>query len=108
MRRGELLSYACQACHTFEAGGKNQVGPNLHSVFGRAAGTLPDFDYSTALRESGIVWSADLLDQWLADPAGFLPGTTMTFTGYQSPEDRTLLIEYLMAATGGRDAEAAR
>ena len=98
-RRGELLSYACQACHTFTAGGSHQVGPNLFGVFGRAAGTVPGFDFSPALHESGIVWSKDVLDRWLADPAGFLPGTTMAFTGFQAPEDRAALIEYLAGVT---------
>jgi len=99
LRRGELLSYACQACHTLKPGGQHQVGPNLSGVFGRAAGTVPGFDFSPALRESGIVWSPEKLDGWLANPAGFLPGTSMTFTGFQSAEDRTALIEYLITAT---------
>lgn len=99
MRRGELLSYACQACHTLARGGSHQVGPNLFGVFGRVAGTASGFDFSAALRESGLVWSPDALDGWLADPAGFLPGTTMTFTGYQMPGDRAALIQYLVATT---------
>jgi cytochrome c len=99
LRRGELLSYACQACHTLKPGGQHQVGPNLAGVFGRVAGTAPGFDFSPALRESGIVWSPEQLDGWLANPAGFLPGTSMTFTGFQSPEDRAALIEYLITAT---------
>jgi cytochrome c len=53
------------------------------------------------LRQSGIVWSPAELDRWLADPAGFLPGTTMAFTGYQSAADRSALIAYLVTATGG-------
>jgi cytochrome c len=97
--RGELLSYACQACHTLKPGGQHQVGPNLSGVFGRVAGTVPGFDFSPALRASGIVWTPEQLDGWLADPAGFLPGTSMTFTGFQSPGDRAALIEYLIAAT---------
>lgn len=99
MRRGELLSYACQACHTLGPDGRHQVGPNLHGVFGRAAGAAAGFDYSAALAGSGIIWSPDELDQWLADPAGFLPGTTMAFTGYQAAADRGALIMFLLAAT---------
>jgi cytochrome c len=98
-RRGELLSYACLACHTVEEGGEHQIGPSLYGLFGRPAASLPGFDYSEALRDSGIVWSPADLDRWLADPAGFLPGTTMAFSGYQQPRDRQALIEFLVAAT---------
>lgn len=99
-RRGELLSLACQACHSLAEGGPNQVGPNLFGIFGRVAGQAPGFGYSRALRDSGLVWSPAELDKWLADPAGFLPGTTMAFTGYQAADDRAALIDYLVGATG--------
>jgi cytochrome c len=98
-RRGELLSLACQACHSLDSTGSHQVGPNLFAVFGRVAGTNQGFDYSTALRDSRIVWSPVELDGWLADPTGFLPGTTMAFTGYQQADDRAALIQFLVTAT---------
>jgi cytochrome c2 len=97
--RGEILSYACQACHTLGEGQDHQIGPNLFEVFGRTAGSSPGFDYSIALGESGIVWSESELDAWLADPAGYLPGTTMAFTGYRDASDRSALIDYLVSAT---------
>jgi cytochrome c len=100
-RRGELLSLACQACHTLGEGQGHQIGPNLHGVFGRAAGTAEGFDYSPVLRAAAFVWTPVELDRWLADPTGFMPGTTMAFTGYRSVEDRAALITYLIEATGG-------
>jgi cytochrome c2 len=97
--RGELLSLACQACHTFRAGEEPKEGPNLNGVFGRRAGRGTDFDYSDALRDSGIVWTPEQLDAWLKDPAGFVAGTKMGFTGYRSAADRRDLIAFLMRAT---------
>ena len=99
LKRGQLLSLACAACHSFGAGEKTIVGPNLHGVFGRAAGSVEGFDYSAALRSSGLVWTPRALDAWLADPGSFVPGTKMTFTGYRSADDRRDLIAYLLEAT---------
>lgn len=100
LARGELLSFACQACHSLARGGPHIIGPNLSGLFGRPAATASGFGgYSAALVESGIVWTPAVLDRWLADPAGFLPGTTMAFTGYRSAEDRAALIAFLLAAT---------
>ena len=98
-RRGELLSLACQACHSLAEGQPHQVGPNLHGLIGRRAGQVPGFNYSPALEGSSIVWSEAALDRWLADPIGYLPGTTMVFTGYQQAEDRAALIAFLVDAT---------
>ena len=99
LKRGQLLSLACAACHSFGAGEKAIVGPNLHGVFGRPAAAVDGFDYSPALRASGLVWTPRALDAWLADPASFVVGTKMTFTGYRSAEDRRDLIAYLLQAT---------
>jgi len=99
LKRGQLLSLACAACHSLGAGEKTVVGPNLHGVFGRPAGAVEGFDYSPALRSSGLVWTPRALDAWLADPATFVAGTKMTFTGYRSAEDRRDLIAYLLQAT---------
>ncbi len=97
--RGELLGFACAACHHFRAEQGTLIGPNLHGVFGRSAGTVPGFAYSPALRESGLVWTPRSLEAWLADPAGFVAGTTMAFTGYRRAEDRRDLIAFLLRAT---------
>jgi cytochrome c len=99
LKRGELLSLACAACHTFGAGQQTLIGPNLHAVFGRPAAALADFSYSPALRASRLVWTPRALEAWLADPATFVAGTTMTFSGYRSAADRRDLIAYLLHAT---------
>jgi cytochrome c len=99
LERGELLGLACLACHKLAAGEGTLVGPNLHGVFGRPAGTLPGFEFSPALKASGLVWTPLSLEAWLADPSGFVEGTTMAFTGYRSPDDRRDLIAYLLRAT---------
>ncbi len=97
--RGQLLSLACAACHTFGATGGTLVGPNLHGVFGRRAASVAGFDYSPALASSGLVWTPVSLEAWLNEPASFVAGTKMAFTGYRSAEDRRDLIAYLLHAT---------
>jgi cytochrome c len=97
--RGQVLSLACAACHTFGAAGGTLVGPNLHGVFGRRAAAVAGFDYSPALAGSGLVWTPVALAAWLNEPASFVAGTKMAFTGYRSPEDRRDLIAYLLHAT---------
>jgi cytochrome c len=97
--RGELLGLACAACHRFRAEEGTLIGPNLNGVFGRPAAAVAGFDYSPALAQSGLVWTPRSLEAWLANPAGFVAGTTMAFTGYRSVEDRRDLIAYLLRAT---------
>ncbi|HET8698876.1 MAG TPA: c-type cytochrome, partial [Gammaproteobacteria bacterium] len=97
--RGEVLGFACAACHRFRADEGTLIGPNLHGVFGRRAASLEGFAYSAALRDSGLVWTPRSLEAWLANPAGFVEGTTMAFTGYRSAEDRRDLIAYLLHVT---------
>lgn len=97
--RGEILSFSCRPCHGLAPGEESPMGPHLHGVFGRPAGQLPGFDYSPAMRESGIVWTPETLDAWLARPDGFLPGNDMAFAGFRSAEDRRALIAYLRERT---------
>jgi len=85
----------CRSCHVIDKGGDNRVGPALHGVFGRTAGTAAGFTYSPALKGAGFVWDADKLNQWLADPKGFLPGNRMTFVGLKQEKDRRDVIAYI-------------
>jgi cytochrome c len=100
LANGEAKFALCRSCHTITPGGANMTGPNLHGVFGRHSASVPDFKYSDALKNAGWVWDADHLNQWLAQPQTFLPGTKMTFAGLKEQKDRTDLIAYLMVETG--------
>ena len=88
---GEVLYEGCQDCHSLD---KNDVGPRHRGVFGRKAGSLPDFAYSDALKNAGIVWDEATLDQWLADPQAFLPGAKM-FYHLDQAKDRADIIAFL-------------
>lgn len=101
--RGELLSYACIVCHTLGPGEGHLIGPNLSGVFGRPAASAPDFPYSDALREAGIVWTPGELDAWLARPEDFVPGNLMVFAGIYSVSDRTDLLAYLLRETAAAE-----
>jgi cytochrome c len=97
---GQRQSALCRSCHTLTDGGPNLTGPNLHGVFGRQAGTKAGYNYSAAIKAAGFTWDAAKLDQWLADPRGFMPGTKMTFLGIRDPKDRIDLIAFLKVQTG--------
>jgi len=88
---GEELYQACQDCHSLDT---NDVGPKHRGVFGRKAGSVADYSYSPALKNSKIVWTEVNLDQWLADPQKFVPGAKMFFH-LENPQDRADVIEYL-------------
>ena len=77
----------------------NEVGPSLHGLFSRKAGELSDFRYSPAMRRSGIIWTAETLDRYLADPQGVVPANRMPYAGMSNPNDRADLIAYLQKAT---------
>lgn len=89
--RGEALYEGCQDCHSLD---KNEVGPRHRGVYGRKAGSLPDYSYSDALKNSKFVWDEKTLDQWLADPQKFLPGAKM-FYHLDNEQDRADVIEFL-------------
>ncbi len=71
------------------------LGPNLWGVYGSKAAAKPDFAYSVALKNSGIVWTDDTLSKWLTGPAKFLPGSKMAFPGLPDEADRQAVIAYL-------------
>ncbi|MEQ8405624.1 MAG: cytochrome c family protein [Oceanicaulis sp.] len=99
LSNGERLWRRCQSCHTLPEGARHMVGPNLHGLFEREVGGAEGFRYSSALQQADFEWSPEQLDQWLADPRGFLPGNRMSFSGLRNEEDRTDLIAWLAVET---------
>lgn len=89
--RGETLYQGCMDCHSID---KNDVGPKHRGVVGRRAGTVADYNYSPALKNSGLTWDEATLDRWLIDPSALVPETKM-FYAVESPQDRADLIAYL-------------
>lgn len=94
--RGEPLYARCAACHALAY---DRVGPRHCGLLGRRAGTVTGFEYSPAMKKSGIVWTAKTLARFLADPARLVPGTTMTYAGISDANERADLIAYLEQAT---------
>jgi cytochrome c len=96
---GEQVYKKCERCHTLNAGGAQTEGPNLHGIFGRKAGTFPGWQFSDALKASGIVWNRQNMDEYLAKPKEFVPDGTMNFPGLRKPEERQAVIDYMEKAT---------
>lgn len=99
IERGAELWGKCRACHTIEPLGRNIVGPRLYGMFGRTAGTQPDYRYSDAMKKSGLVWTEQTLDAYLAATQEFMPGTKM-YGGLAIPQDRADLIAWLRQQAG--------
>jgi cytochrome c len=95
--RGKALFEQCAACHSLESG-KNEVGPTLHGLFGRPSAS-EDFTYSPAMRRANIVWTAELLDAYLANPqGGVFRANRMPYSGMPDAQARMDLITYLKQA----------
>lgn len=84
----------CKACHVTTAG-VNRIGPSLHAVVGRKAGTVAGYTYSAANKNSGLVWTPAELFRYLEAPRKVVPGTKMSFAGLKAPQDRANVIAYL-------------
>lgn len=91
-----LFRQRCQTCHAIVPGLRSPLGPNLVGVFGRKAG-LAQFNYSPAMKQSGLVWSRDNLERYLAAPAKMVPGSRMMIN-VSDAKQRALLIDYLEAS----------
>jgi cytochrome c len=96
--RGEQKFVECAACHSVERG-VNNVGPSLAGLFGRHAGSLPDFRYSAAMRKSAITWTPEVLNEFISDPQKRVPANRMPYAGLTDAAARADLIAYLEKAT---------
>lgn len=96
---GQLLfNNACRTCHTLRDG-DNRLGPNLHRIIGRKAGSLADYAYSSAMKNADLVWDKATLDRFIANPDEVVPGHNMKpYGGHASAEERTTIIAFLEAS----------
>jgi cytochrome c len=98
--RGQrVFNQQCRACHTLEKDGAQTAGPNLHGVFGRKAGTAAGFEFSEAMKTSGIVWDETTMAEYNRDPKAKVPGTKMVFNGVKNAGQLADLVAFLKEAT---------
>ena len=91
--RGKAIYARCLACHALAF---DRVGPRHCGLLGRRAGSVPDFGYSPAMKQSVVIWDAKSLDRFLAAPTKVMPGTAMTYDGISDRRERADLIAYLL------------
>jgi cytochrome c len=98
---GQLLfNNACRTCHTMKEG-DNRLGPNLHKIVGRKAGSLTDYAYSEAMKKSDLVWDKANLDKFIASPDQVVSGHKMKpYGGLNAADDRAKIVAYLEESAG--------
>jgi cytochrome c len=104
---GEKIFVQCKACHQIGENAKNAVGPVLNGLFGRKAGTIEGFSYSSANKNSGITWDEATFREYIKDPKAKIPGTKMIFPGLKDPKQIDDIVAFLKQfdSTGKKKAE---
>jgi cytochrome c len=92
---GKTSFNKCMACHSIGEGAKNKVGPELNGLNGRKSGTVPDYSYSDANKNSGITWNEAQFKEYIKDPKAKIPGTKMTFIGIKNEQEVNDLWAYV-------------
>lgn len=91
----KLFKRICGGCHQVGSSARGSFGPQLNAVFGRHAASTTDYQYSSAMKSSNIVWTRETLTAYLEDPKEVVPGTRMIFWGISDPEKIDNLLAYL-------------
>lgn len=98
----QVFNNVCRTCHSIKEG-DNRQGPNLYKIIGRKAGSLPDYSYSSAIKDAGFVWDEEKLERFIANPDGVVPGNNMKpYSGLASTDGRTKVINFLQTVSTGR------
>jgi cytochrome c len=94
----QAFNNACRTCHTIREG-DNRLGPNLYKIIGRKAGSLPNYNYSAAMKDAGFVWDEANLARFIANPDEVVPGNNMKpYAGLASAGDRGKIVSFLLSA----------
>jgi cytochrome c len=94
-QKGRTVFNVCLVCHAIGPGAQNKIGPELDGLDGRKAGTVPNFDYSDANKNSGIVWNEESFEDYIKNPAAKIPDTKMTFAGIKNEQQAKDLWAYI-------------
>jgi nitrite reductase (NO-forming) len=100
---GKLVFRKCQACHSLEPG-NNGLGPSLAGLIGKKASSVPNYNYSLAMKGSNLIWDVGTLDAYLSDPQKLVPGNKMPFPGLKTENERNAVIAFLASTSAPGDA----
>src|SRR4051794_20069189 len=92
---GEKVFGVCKACHQIGENAKNGVGPILNGLIGRKAGSVPNYSYTAANKDSGVTWDEATFREYIKDPKAKIPGTKMIYAGLKDEQKTNDLIAFL-------------